>query len=138
MIKAPNLDGAMRYGGESYAAHLIGEERRRQIKIEGWTLEHDDTHTDGEMLRAAVIYMNHGTERQSPIQPSGAPLAWPWGVEWWKPKDRRRNLIRAGALCLAEKQRLSRAGKPSDHVNQKLGLILTKLSEVLEGDGNDR
>ena len=33
---------------------------------------------------------------------------WPWAAEWWKPKDCRRNLVRAGALILAEIERLDR------------------------------
>lgn len=33
---------------------------------------------------------------------------WPWEREWWKPKDRRLNLIRTGALLLAEQERISR------------------------------
>jgi hypothetical protein len=31
---------------------------------------------------------------------------WPWSFEWWKPKDRIRNLVRAGALIAAEIDRL--------------------------------
>jgi hypothetical protein len=34
---------------------------------------------------------------------------WPWDRKWWKPKDRRRDLVRAGALILAEIERLDRA-----------------------------
>lgn len=28
--------------------------------------------------------------------------------DWWKPKDRRRNLVKAGALIVAEIERLDR------------------------------
>jgi hypothetical protein len=35
---------------------LIAEERKRQIEVEGWTAEHDDEHTDGELALAAVCY----------------------------------------------------------------------------------
>jgi len=34
---------------------------------------------------------------------------WPWGKEWWKPSDRRRDLVKAGALIAAEIDRLDRA-----------------------------
>lgn len=34
----------------------IASERQRQIEQEGWTTEHDDTHADGEMARAAACY----------------------------------------------------------------------------------
>ena len=32
---------------------LIAEERKRQIEEEGWTAEHDDQQTDGEIAEAA-------------------------------------------------------------------------------------
>lgn len=129
-------------------------ERQRQIWSEGWTPKHDNNHRDGEMLTAAVIYMHHGTDRASPIQEDGAPLGWPWEPRWWKPKDRRRNLVRAGALCLAEKERLVRAhaahvamkqhvidsgrtvhrvlppGPFTAHVEQKLTLIIAEIERL--------
>ncbi|NPW56957.1 hypothetical protein HPR97_34090, partial [Pseudomonas aeruginosa] len=36
-------------------------------------------------------------------------LFWPWDEEWWKPKSARENLVRAGALVLAEIERLDRS-----------------------------
>lgn len=37
------------------------------------------------------------------------PRNWPWHRVWWKPSTRRRNLVKAGALILAEIERLDRA-----------------------------
>jgi hypothetical protein len=36
---------------------------------------------------------------------------WPskWAEHWFKPKDPRRDLVRAAALCIAEIERLDRA-----------------------------
>jgi hypothetical protein len=34
---------------------------------------------------------------------------WPWDRKWWKPTDRRRDLVKAAALILAEIERLDRA-----------------------------
>lgn len=86
-------------------------ERQRQISAEGWTPEHDDKHTDGELAAAAACYAN-------PIQvrSGGVPSAWPWDRKWWKPRDRRSDLVRAGALILAEIERLDRlaAVRPKD------------------------
>jgi hypothetical protein len=119
------------------AMALIRQERDRQIKVEGWTREHDDEHDNGEMLRAAVIYLHWGTDRQQPViddetdPRDGTPEGWPWDMKWWKPKDRVRNLERAGALCLAEKDRLARAGGYSGHVDQKYELIVAALDAVL-------
>ena len=34
---------------------------------------------------------------------------WPWAASWWKPKNRRRDLVRAAALIVAEIERIDRA-----------------------------
>jgi hypothetical protein len=117
------------------AWQLIAGERRRQIDAEGWTAEHDDEHGDGQMLRAAVIYLHWGTDRQLPVVDEetdprdGMPEGWPWDAKWWKPKDRKRNLVRAGALCLAERERLLRISPThhTAHVDHKLNLVLDAL-----------
>ncbi|EMB0431444.1 ead/Ea22-like family protein [Escherichia coli] len=80
-------------------------ERQRQKTIEGWTPEHDDEHCNGELAMAAVCYINEtGTVNRN----GGKPWGWPWDASWWKPKTRRRNLVKAGALILAEIERLDR------------------------------
>lgn len=38
---------------------------------------------------------------------------WPWQRKWWKPKDPRRDLVRAGALIIAEIERIDRAAVAS-------------------------
>ncbi len=87
----------------------IALERRRQIEEEGWTPGHDDAHTAGELLRAALIYALDRSQNAPNYREDGAPAGWPWGADWWKPKDRRTDLVRAGALCLAEMERITRA-----------------------------
>ena len=37
------------------------------------------------------------------------PSYWPWEPRWWKPKNPRRDLVRAAALLIAEIERLDRA-----------------------------
>lgn len=37
------------------------------------------------------------------------PEGWPWDDVWWKPKDPRTNLVKAGALILAEIERMDRS-----------------------------
>jgi hypothetical protein len=86
------------------AARDVLAERRRQIEAEGWTPKHDDEHDTGEMAEAAASYAAYKFN-------GAVPLSWPWSAQWWKPKDRRSNLIRAGALILAEIERLDRARK---------------------------
>jgi hypothetical protein len=88
----------------------IAAERRRQIESEGWTPEHDDVHQNGELAAAAGCYAMHASQPASAQVPSGyAPQDWPWDAVWWKPKSRRRDLIRAAALIVAEIERLDRA-----------------------------
>jgi hypothetical protein len=88
---------------------LIAEERQRQIDKEGWTPEHDDTHGAGEMSAAAGVYalMASGYHTQNPKEliANYWPPEW---ADWFKPKDRLSNLVRAGALIAAEIDRLNR------------------------------
>lgn len=114
-------------------AALIEQERARQISQEGWTPEHDDTHTGAEMAIAAACYA-------SPVQIFNTHNAkrgivfhdpFPWGrvvhngrasddPDGWHTftteeakagKDRLRQLVIAGALIAAEIDRLQRQSK---------------------------
>lgn len=95
-------------------------ERRRQIEVEGWTPEHDDVHDDGELALAAVCYalpdwQRHRIEILTAL--GHVPLwqkLWPWNREWWKPKSIRSDLVKAGALILAEIERLDRTPRTTD------------------------
>jgi len=110
----------------SAAASDVLAERARQIAVEGWTPEHDDSHDHGEMARAAMAYAYGAPEyrrlggglRKPGSLPSGFVWRiWPWAQEWWKPSDDRRNLVKAGALILAEIERLDRfAGRATPEV----------------------
>jgi hypothetical protein len=90
----------------------IAAERLRQMQAEGWSAEHDDEHIDGELAQAAASYAlaaaGSNAERQRWSR-GYAPTFWPFTLKWWKPKDRRRDLIRAAALIVAEIERLDRA-----------------------------
>lgn len=90
----------------------IAAERKRQIEAEGWTAEHDDAHDSGEMAIAAAIYAAPGARDGLPAgeRPRSKILPfWPWSSDWYKPKSRREDLVRAGALIAAEIDRLDRA-----------------------------
>lgn len=100
--------------GTSIALADIREERVRQMHVEGWTPKHDDKHARGEMAAAAGCYaIVAGSSDRSRAQfPPATPYPeWPWDRKWWKPKDRRRDLVRAAALIVAEIERLDRATK---------------------------
>lgn len=98
---------------ETSAARDVLAERDRQRSVEGWTAEHDDTHGKGEMARAAATYAFIGglpeASRGDAVETRLPRNLWPWSQGWLKPKDRRRDLVRAGALILAEIERLDRA-----------------------------
>ncbi|HHK3742262.1 TPA: hypothetical protein ACQSRL_001042 [Pseudomonas aeruginosa] len=96
----------------------VQAERRRQVEAEGWTPEHDDEHSHGQMARAAACYALAGSS--APNDGTAAllvSLAWPWDEQWWKPSTARRDMVKAGALILAEIERLDRAapGKEVGH-----------------------
>ncbi|HEY0149884.1 MAG TPA: hypothetical protein VGB70_12885 [Allosphingosinicella sp.] len=88
----------------------VAAERRRQTEVEGWTLEHDDAHADGQLARAAGCYAlsGGGVETAMPKFKNGSALFWPWAKHWWKPKDRRSDLVRSAALAVAEIERIDR------------------------------
>ncbi|HCF3834982.1 TPA: hypothetical protein ACQQIX_007039, partial [Pseudomonas aeruginosa] len=92
----------------------VQAERRRQVEAEGWTPEHDDEHDSGEIACAAACYAlppAHPARIEGALGRYGRdPNIWPWTRDWWKPapNDRRRELIKAGALVLAEIERLDR------------------------------
>jgi len=100
---------------ENPAARDVLAERQRQVSAEGWTPEHDDTHTDCSMPLAAACYAldaaGYSVQRHQ---------FWPWDLTWWKPGQPRRNLVKAAALILAEIERIDRAAAPAakgaDHV----------------------
>lgn len=97
-------------------------ERRRQIKSEGWGDAHDDEQTDFALSQAASAYahfaatQNWRTPDDYASRPCPMPGAaqdqpsWPksWSRAWWKPRNPRRDLVRAAALLIAEIERLDR------------------------------
>ena len=86
------------------AADDVIAERERQKTVEGWSESHDDSHTHGELALAASAYAEHAAKGGLYGEDR-----WPWGKRLWKPRDCRSDLVRAGALILAEIERLDRA-----------------------------
>ena len=79
-------------------------ERQRHRAVEGWTSEHDDAYQNSELADAAACYALHAH-----AQGFSTPAQWPWSPDWWKQSGARRDLVKAGALILAEIERLDRA-----------------------------
>lgn len=97
----------------SKGSDLIAAERQRQIEKEGWSSDHDDQHKKGELALAALSYIWSEWIPNSQI----LSMYFPWSPEWWKPKDRISNLVRAGALIAAEIDRLQRLYEAQQSVN---------------------
>lgn len=75
-------------------------ERQRQVEVEGFSAGHDEALYAGSLAEVAACY----------AAPEVQYLLWPdsWDKHWWKPTTRRRDLVKAGALILAEIERLDR------------------------------
>jgi len=112
---------------------MISEERKRQIEKEGWTADHDDQHEDGELAMAAALYASPDDSMMivercdccGSVEKLKDP--WPWWDYYnydryndggcnvhhhaWDKRDkhdRMRRLQIAGALIVAEMERLQR------------------------------
>lgn len=113
----------------SAAACDVLAERRRQVEGEGWTPEHDDQHQYGQLAMAAAAY---AVEHQQIDLQVGwrnkwrhagwaglSGLIWPWDLSWWKPTTRRRDMVKAAALLIAEIERIDRL--PVAHIAAEHG-----------------
>lgn len=94
----------------SYKAVYL--ERMRQISSEDFSRDRDDHYMKGELARAAGSYAaiaGGAIERGESYTSRMLTTAWPLDRPWWKPTTPRRDLVKAGALILAEIERLDRA-----------------------------
>lgn len=99
---------------------LIAKERERHKKKEGWTLECDRKHVNGELAIAAACYALPDKFREMKPKPDAfnirgltlIPRHWPWKHDSlsWKPSanDRIKELTKAGSLIAAEIDRLQK------------------------------
>lgn len=87
------------------AARSVIAERARQIATEGYTPEQDDGYNPGVLALHGGLYACHAFDN---LTKKRAPEGWQWDEKWWKSKDPRSNLVKAGALILAEIERIDR------------------------------
>lgn len=96
----------------------VMQERLRQVEAEGWSHAHDDSHTEDQLSRAAVAYIlaanSHKADPELVEMIGHNDSVWPWDSSWWKPTNKRRDLIKAAALIIAEIERLDRAEYKAD------------------------
>lgn len=107
----------------------IGKERIRQIVEEGWTAEHDSSHSAGELALAAVCYATPILLYRCEQSVLGFDFIDPWPESWdadWDKRPHEGNILRpnsrvartvrirqlekAGALIAAEIDRLLAIG----------------------------
>lgn len=83
---------------------LIAKERERQINKLGYTADHDRQYIYHELAMAAICYAIPEDYRD----PKLISDIWPWDSEFWKPDpdNRKREIIKACALLMAEYDRL--------------------------------
>jgi hypothetical protein len=107
-------------------------ERLRQVHALGWSLEHDDEHSDESIAKAAACYAMPPSSRKMVTRstaPFGVapdrgdvtyqqPAQWPWGRGSYKPGPRRDELVKATAMMLAEIERFDRLVASSEEVEQ--------------------
>ncbi|WP_205578266.1 hypothetical protein [Pseudomonas aeruginosa] len=87
----------------------VQAERRRQVEVEGYHGFRDSHYINYELSKAARAYIEVSWHALSGGLPCKKPESWPWmtGFKW---ADGRTMLVKAGALILAEIERLDRAG----------------------------
>jgi hypothetical protein len=89
----------------SKAARDILAERERQQTAEGYTTARDDFYVPDDLADAAGAYALVGHFGRTGI---AAADAWPWDASTFKPRDQRRNYVRAAALLQAAVELIDR------------------------------
>lgn len=131
--------------------HILGgrdrirEERERQIRFEGYDLDHDMHHDVRELVDAANCYLFEVAEADKygtvTSQQAGAhtpvPSSWPWEDAAWRPSgDRLRNLEKAGALYVAASDLMAAvANNVADLIDQEIHKRLVEAG-VLNPEGD--
>ncbi|KNC11543.1 hypothetical protein AC790_13310 [Pantoea sp. RIT-PI-b] len=100
----------------SKAMQDVAAERQRQREIEGYSEQHDDSYLAGILSLAGAAYAVAGSAMNGVGTYSlRAKNLWPWhDKSSFKPShsnhalDRRRDLVKAAALLIAEIERIDR------------------------------
>ena len=97
----------------SDAARDVLTERRRQVTVKGWDHDHDDAQRNDEIAAFAAVYAMPESARDWPAKETGFGRTFAEALIpfCWEPKfgDRRRDLVKAAALLVAEIERIDRA-----------------------------
>jgi len=121
--------GAGAMANRASAIDLIRAERGRQIS-KGWTADHDDTHVHGEISVAAADLLLHSTDERRTHNYHETDA---WGLAERHCKDDVKSLVIAGALVVAELERVVLS--PPDRLRQILAnLVDVDVEGGREGD----
>ncbi len=112
------------------AIDLIRAERGRQIS-KGWTADHDDTHVHGEISVAAADLLLHSTDERRTHNYHETDA---WGLAERHCKDDVKSLVIAGALVVAELERvLRKSGGNGARARENLSAMHRRAQEA-EGE----
>lgn len=89
---------------QTTAAHDVLAERQRQISVKGFNAERDDRYAHQQLGDAAAHYALMAGGWKS-------LYVWPWAQSTFKQGTPREMLVKAGALILAEIERLDRVAQ---------------------------
>lgn len=92
-------------GMQGKATYDVLHERNRQVNEEGYSINHDDQHTNGELALGSAAYAIASTGE---LNFDHARTVWPFDQHDFKPQGDRRDLIKSEAMGLAEIERLDR------------------------------
>jgi len=117
VVVAESVATPLAIARSSDALRDVAAERLRQIEFEGYDPEHDDEHVNDEIAALACFFAMPPGAREWDASSTGYGLRLgdailPHGWASIEDGDRRRELVKAGALILAEIERLDRA---NDH-----------------------
>jgi hypothetical protein len=119
------------------AINSLVRERTRQVHAEGFKQTRDDAYTDDELARAAAVYAMPDHVYQ--IVHLDAGQLWPWATRWLKRGDRRQDLVKAGALIIAEIERIDRLEeqKRGDQIERtRAALLAPSQFNTAKGDNH--
>jgi hypothetical protein len=109
----------LRRTAANFGIGMIADERARQYEVEGFSVSGDSAYGGEELAMAAACYALplKDMRRRDGMCFNTAPEGWPFAKRWWKPapvksdgqgnayvapRDRLRELVKAGALIAAQ------------------------------------
>jgi len=96
--------------GSSGGFELVAEERLEQIEKHKFDEERDAQYVNGELVAMAQCYAatEYDDENGLVISDEHKPDGWPFDdLRYWRPKNKVADLAKAGALYMAEQDRLN-------------------------------